>query len=107
MKFSVYPFREAEGFATEVFHGFDIEIPDYSTVERRLGSLNIDLRIDKRRLKGDLYIMTDSTGYKIFGEGEWKTYKHGRSKKRVWVKVHYAVDFISPPRIKPKANGTK
>ena len=88
-------FREAEGFANEVFNEFGIEVPDYSTIERRLGSLKIDLRIDKRRLKGDLYIMADSTGYKIFGEGEWKTYKHGRSKKRVWVKVHYAVDYTS------------
>lgn len=88
-------FREAEGFAIEVFHEFNIDIPDYSTVERRLSALKIDLHIDKRRLKGDLYIMADSTGYKIFGEGEWKTYKHGRNKKRVWVKVHYAVDYTS------------
>ena len=88
-------FRGVEGFASEVFHEFGIEIPDYSTIERRLGRLKIDLHIDKRRLKGNLYIMADSTGYKIFGEGEWKTYKHGRTKKRVWVKVHYAVDYAS------------
>lgn len=88
-------FREAEGFAVEVFREFNIEIPDYSTIERRLSTLKIDLHIDKRRLKGDLYIMADSTGYKIFGEGEWKTYKHGRTKKRIWVKVHYAVDYTS------------
>lgn len=88
-------FREAAGFSKDVFKEFGIIIPDYTTIERRLGKLEIDLHLDKRRLKGDLYILADSTGYKIFGEGEWKTYKHGRSKKRIWVKVHYAVDYAS------------
>ena len=88
-------FRESEGFAKDVFKEFGIDVPHYTTIERRMGKLKIDLHLDKRRLKGDLYIMADSTGYKIFGEGEWKTYKHGRSKKRVWVKVHYAVDYAS------------
>lgn len=88
-------FRESEGFAKDVFEEFGVDVPNYTTIERRMGKLKIDLRLDKRRLKGNLYIMADSTGYKIFGEGEWKTYKHGRSKKRVWVKVHYAVDYTS------------
>lgn len=88
-------FRESEGFAEDVFKEFGIDVPDYTTIERRMGKLKLDLHLDKRRLKGNLYIMADSTGYKIFGEGEWKTYKHGRSKKRVWVKVHYAVDYAS------------
>lgn len=88
-------FREVVGFAKDVFEEFSIKVPDYTTIERRLGKLEIDLHLDKRRLNGDLYILADSTGYKIFGEGEWKTYKHGRSKKRIWVKVHYAVDYAS------------
>ena len=88
-------FREAAGFSGDVFKEFGIKVPDYTTIERRLGKLEIDLHLDKRRLKGDLYILADSTGYKIFGEGEWKTYKYGRSKKRIWVKVHYAIDYVS------------
>ena len=88
-------FLESEGFAKDVFKEFGIDVPNYTTIERRMGKLKIDLHLDKRRLKGDLYIMADSTGYKIYGEGEWKTYKHGRTKKRVWVKVHYAVDYAS------------
>ena len=88
-------FRETAGFSEDVFKEFGIKVPDYTTIEQRLGKLNIDLHLDKRRLKGVLYILADSTGYKIFGEGEWKTYKHGRSKKRIWVKVHYAIDYAS------------
>ena len=30
----------------------------------------------------------DSTGGKVFGEGEWKVRKHGYSKRRTWRKVH-------------------
>ena len=30
----------------------------------------------------------DSTGVKVFGEGEWKVRKHGYSKRRTWRKVH-------------------
>jgi hypothetical protein len=28
----------------------------------------------------------------MFGEGEWKVKKHGRSKRRMWRKLHLAVD---------------
>ncbi len=36
--------------------------------------------------------MIDASGLKIYGEGEWKTLKHGREKKRRWIKVHVGVD---------------
>ncbi|WP_156127060.1 transposase, partial [Aeromonas sp. ZOR0001] len=29
---------------------------------------------------------------KVFGEGEWKVRKHGSEKRRVWRKLHLAVD---------------
>jgi hypothetical protein len=34
----------------------------------------------------------DSTGLKVFGEGEWKMRKHGQSKRRTWRKLHLAVN---------------
>ena len=34
----------------------------------------------------------DSTGLKLFGEGEWKVRKHGYSKMRSWRKVHLVLD---------------
>lgn len=33
-------------------------------------------------------LLVDSTGLKLFGEGEWKVRKHGYSKQRSWRKVH-------------------
>ena len=35
--------------------------------------------------------MFDSTGLKVYGEGEWKVRKHGASKRRIWRKIHLAV----------------
>ena len=86
-------FREVAGFAKDIFNDFGIEVPDYTTIGRRMAKLDINFKIDKRRLGKNISILIDSTGYKITGEGEWKTAKHGRSKKRIFVKVHYATDY--------------
>ena len=39
---------------------------------------------------GPLDVVVDSTGLKVYGEGEWKVYKHGRNKRRTWRKLHFA-----------------
>jgi hypothetical protein len=36
----------------------------------------------------NLNVVFDSTGVKVFGEGEWKVRKHGYSKRRTWRKIH-------------------
>jgi len=38
--------------------------------------------------KGPLNLVFDSTGLKVFGEGEWQARKHGYSKRRGWKKLH-------------------
>ncbi len=40
-------------------------------------------------------LVIDSTGLKVFGEGEWKVRKHGSEKRRVWRKLHLAVDPVT------------
>ena len=49
-------------------------------------------KLSSRRPKD---ILVDASGIKIFGEGEWKTFKHGREKKRRWIKVHVGVDPVT------------
>jgi hypothetical protein len=39
-----------------------------------------------------LYLLVDSTGIKMLGEGEWKTKKHGADYRRQWRKVHLGID---------------
>jgi len=35
-----------------------------------------------------LHVIFDSTGVKVYGEGEWKVRKHGYTKRRTWRKIH-------------------
>jgi len=41
---------------------------------------------------GPVHLVVDSTGLKVFGEGEWKVRQHGVSRRRLWRKLHLGVD---------------
>ncbi|GMO33572.1 MAG: hypothetical protein Ta2B_14020 [Termitinemataceae bacterium] len=50
--------------------------------------------MSKRLGNGEnLHIGIDSTGLKVYGEGEWKVRKHGWSKHRTWMKMHICIDL--------------
>jgi len=38
------------------------------------------------------HIIFDSTGLKVYGEGEWKMKVHVKSKRRTWRKFHIGID---------------
>jgi IS5 family transposase len=89
------PLRQTQGFAQSVLllMASDLPIPNYSTLSRRQDGLAVAL---PRRTKDEpLHVVIDSTGLKIFGEGEWKTRQHGVSKRRTWRKMHLGVDEAS------------
>lgn len=84
--------RQAQGFLESLFGlmGVSLSVPDHSTLSRRLGSLNVAMPVkptDHAR-----HVVVDSTGVKVYGEGEWKTRQHGWSKRRTWRKLHLGVD---------------
>jgi IS5 family transposase len=83
--------RATEGFARSLFEvmGLDLPIPDYSTLCRRAATVRIRL---PRRATGPIHLILDSTGLKVYGEGEWKVRRHGYSRRRTWLKLHLAVD---------------
>lgn len=37
-------------------------------------------------------MVVDSTGIKVYGEGEWKVRQHGYCRRRTWRKLHSGVD---------------
>ena len=86
------PYRQTEGFGRSlvVLLNADVAIPDFTSLAKRAAKLNISLSIAKKR--GPIDIVVDSTGMKVFGEGEWKMRTHGKSKRRTWRKVHLSVD---------------
>lgn len=79
--------RGVEGFVRSVFELLQIElpVPDHSTLPKRGKSLKVKL---PKKSHGPLNLVLDSTGLKIYGEGEWKVRKHGYSKRRTWRRLH-------------------
>lgn len=84
------PLRQTHGFLSSIFKsmGLDLPIPCYSTMSRRTSNLEVVLP----RSSGPTHIAVDSTGLKIYGEGEWKVRTHGISKRRTWRKLHIAIN---------------
>ncbi len=81
--------RSLEGFIGSIIKilKVDLQCPHYSVFSRRAKGLEIPLR--KWLKPGEkLHVIFDSTGLKVFGEGEWKVRLHGYSKRRTWRKIH-------------------
>ena len=86
------PLRQTTGFVESLLQlgGLDWAVPDFSTLCRRQGTLNVSLPY--RGGTGPLNLLIDSTGIKSEGEGEWNARKHGGPKRRIWRKIHIGID---------------
>jgi hypothetical protein len=81
------PLRQTEGLLRPIADllGISITIPDHTTLSRRAGGLTIlPKHIDSAE---PLHLLVDSTGLKIYGEGEWLDQKHGIRSHRRWRKL--------------------
>ena len=85
------PLRSTQGLVSSVLRllGSDLPAPHYSTLSRRAASLEVKL---PRLSTGPLHLAVDSTGIKLYGEGEWKVRVHGADKRRTWRKLHLLID---------------
>jgi hypothetical protein len=96
------PLRATEGFVRSVIEleglSDQLRAPHYSTLSRRGRKLHVDLGAQHNGTHGGalskepLHLVVDSTGLKLYGEGEWKVKKHGWVKHREWRKMHLLVD---------------
>jgi len=68
----------------------DLPVPDYTTLSRR--GRKVSVGVPKRSRGEPLHLAIDSSGLKVYGEGEWQVRQHGASKRRTWRKVHLAVN---------------
>lgn len=84
-------YRQTEGFVESFFAQAKLvlPVPCYSQICRRSQGLPVSLRTKKGKTITD--IVVDSTGLKVYGEGEWKVRKHGWGKHRTWMKLHVAL----------------
>jgi len=89
-------YRGIEGFGRALFKKIlhlTVEIPDFSTINRRRKVLKVTVSLGKsQRRKQEIDLVLDSSGLKVFGEGEWKVRQHGISKRRTWRKIHLGIN---------------
>ena len=89
------PYRATEGLLKSLMRlcPLDLPVPDHPPPSRRAATLEV--QIPRRPRRGPVPVGVDSTGLKIFGEGEWKVRQHGVSQRRTWRKIPLAVDETS------------
>ena len=65
--------RQTQGLMRSVaaLMGFDIAVPDFSTLSRRSKGLALSSTKFRTKTSGPVHLVVDSTGLKVFGEGEW------------------------------------
>jgi hypothetical protein len=89
------PLRAAQGLAGSPIRlaGLGWSVPHFSTLSRRQQALTV---VIPYRARGEpLHLVVDSSGLKVLGEGEWKLRRDGADRRRIWRKVHLAVDADS------------
>ncbi len=88
------PLRQTYGLTKSVFEllGLDLPVASVATLCRRRKALSIEPWV--RDTSEPLDLVLDSTGLKIYGQGEWCRAKHGK-KRRGWKKLHVGLDAES------------
>jgi hypothetical protein len=85
------PLRATEGLVRSILRLMQLELPvaHYSTLSRRARSLSLSLATSSKKIK---HLVIDSSGLKVYGEGEWQMRTHGKQKRRTWRKLHISMD---------------
>ena len=91
------PLRQTQGLMWSIVKllRLEIPVPDFSTLSRRGLGLTLPARPRAGRTE-PTHLVVDSTGLKIFGEGEWQHNKHKtKAKRKKWRKLHLGLDVLS------------
>ena len=85
-------YRQTEGFGRSLVKMMDaqVQVPNFTSLQKRAAKMKISLNL--KPSNGPLDVVVDSTGLKVYGDGEWKARKHGVSKRRTWRKLHVGID---------------
>jgi hypothetical protein len=83
------PYRQTEGVVrAHAANKIPSSIPDYSTINRRVNKLDIEIN---QHVGNDIVIALDSTGIKVANRGEW--IRHKWHVRKGYLKIHVAVDI--------------
>ncbi len=90
------PGRQTAGFLESLFAlmGIDLPVPNHSTLSRRMGKMEVELPVAPSQ--GAIHVVVDSTGVKVYGEGECNTVRirsilmlNGQGDKGLGSNSHY------------------
>jgi hypothetical protein len=89
------PLRAIQGLTIAIFEMMEInlDVPDFSTLCRRRKSLSIAMPLKTK--DPAIHMVVDSTGVKVYGEGEWKVLQYGYNNLTSWRELHIAIDEAS------------
>ena len=86
------PYRQMEGFVRKLAIFIPgLQAADYTTLFRRIKSLDLSLEVTSENLAENVIVAVDSTGIKVANRGEWMREKW--RVRRGWIKVHVMVDI--------------
>ena len=86
------PYRQTEGFVHFLSSFVEgLQVPDYSTIDRRTNRLQISLDESLIRSTSPVTIAVDSSGVKVHNAGDW--IRHVWKVKKGYLKIHFAVDI--------------
>jgi hypothetical protein len=91
------PLRQTQGLMRSIskLMGVDITVPHFTTMSRRGNGLSLPPKTASKSTK-PVQLVVDSTGLKIFGEGDWLEEKHKtKGKRKSWRKLHLGLDLVS------------
>ena len=91
------PLQQTQGLMRSItgLLGVEIEARHFTTLSRRGNGLSLSPKALSKSTN-PVHLVVDSTGLKIFGEGEWLRKKHKtRRKRRSQRKLHLGLDLVS------------
>ena len=89
--------RHEAAFTASVLRLLGVELPvtAHATLSRRGRAVaRWRSRATSGGSSGPVHLVLDSTGLRLFGQGEWDAEEHGRAWRR-WMRLHLAVDVIT------------
>ncbi len=95
------PPRPTEGFVASILAlmGLTLRVPDHTTLSRRQADWGVAL---PNQPSGEsMHLVVDSTGLKVYGEGEWKGRQHGCTKRRTGRKLPLGVNEATGEIVAP------
>jgi len=91
------PLRQTQGLMRSIAKllGVEIMVPHFTTISRRGNGLSWPPKAVPQSAI-PVHLVVDSTGLKVFGEGEWLEKRHKtKRKRRSWRKLHLGLDLVS------------